>query len=83
MIVELIRIGNSRGIRIPKPLIEQCGFGDKVRLRVHEDCLVIAADRPARHGWSEALQASGATVKDDLRLDLPGPNEFDQDEWKW
>jgi len=27
MKVELIRIGNSRGIRIPKPLIEQCGLG--------------------------------------------------------
>ena len=28
MRIELVRIGNSRGIRIPKPLIEQCSFGD-------------------------------------------------------
>ena len=32
MRLELTRIGNSRGIRIPKPLIEQCGLGDVVEL---------------------------------------------------
>jgi len=30
MKTQLVQIGNSRGIRIPKPLIEQCGFGDTV-----------------------------------------------------
>lgn len=31
-----VRIGNSRGIRIPKPLIEQCGLGEAVDLRVED-----------------------------------------------
>ena len=30
MKTELVRIGNSRGIRIPKPIIEQCRLGDTV-----------------------------------------------------
>ena len=34
MKTNLIRIGNSRGIRIPKPFIEQCGLGETVELRV-------------------------------------------------
>jgi antitoxin component of MazEF toxin-antitoxin module len=28
----LVRIGNSRGLRIPKPVLEQCGFGIEVEL---------------------------------------------------
>jgi antitoxin component of MazEF toxin-antitoxin module len=42
MKVDLIRIGNSRGIRIPKPVIEQCGFGDTAELRIEQDRLIIA-----------------------------------------
>jgi antitoxin MazE len=48
MRTELVRIGNSRGIRIPKPLIQQCGLGDTVELRVENDCLVIAPERRLR-----------------------------------
>ncbi len=40
MNTELVRIGNSRGVRIPKPFIEQCGLGETVELRVANDCLV-------------------------------------------
>ena len=83
MKVELVRIGNSRGIRIPKPLIEQCGFGDTVDLRVERDCLVIAPDRPPRRGWEEAFQAAGPTTEDQPLLNALPPNEFDREEWQW
>ena len=42
MKTELVRIGNSRGVRIPKPFIEQCGLGETVELRVANDCLIIS-----------------------------------------
>jgi hypothetical protein len=41
MRLELTRIGNSRGIRILKPLIAQCGLGDVVDVRLTEEGLVI------------------------------------------
>lgn len=34
MITTLIAIGNSRGIRIPKPLLKESGLGDEVELVV-------------------------------------------------
>ncbi len=34
MITNIINIGNSRGIRIPKILIEESGIGEKVELHV-------------------------------------------------
>jgi antitoxin MazE len=83
MRIELVRIGNSRGIRIPKPLIEQCGFGDTVELHVEQDRLIIAADRPARQGWKEALAAAGSSARDPLLLDALPPNGFDAEEWTW
>lgn len=82
MRVELVRIGNSRGIRIPKPLIEQCGFGNTVEVRVENDSLVISPDRMPRDGWEEAFQAA-APEPDDLLLKALPPNNFDRDEWRW
>jgi antitoxin MazE len=83
MRTELIQIGNSRGLRIPKPLIEQCGLGNTVELRVENDCLVISRERRAREGWAEAFRKAGPAVHDELLLEPIGPNGFDCGEWKW
>jgi antitoxin MazE len=83
MKVELVRIGNSRGIRIPKPIIEQCGFGDTVELRIENDRLIIAPNRPARQGWEEAFRAAGPAENDELALGILPPNEFDREGWRW
>lgn len=82
MKVELIQIGNSRGIRIPKPLIKQCGFGKTVELRLERDCLVIAPDRRPRHGWGDAFR-DAVPANDELLLERIEPNEFDGKDWKW
>jgi antitoxin MazE len=83
MRTKLVRIGNSRGVRIPKPLIAQCGLGDRVELRVENDCLVIARERRPRQGWEEAFRAAGLAVHDELLLETVEPNEFDSKEWQW
>jgi len=82
MRVELITIGNSRGIRIPKPLIQQCGLGDTVDLRVTADGLVVAPHRAVRQGWREAFAASAPVKDDELLLDNLPPNAFDSEEWE-
>ena len=82
MKVELVRIGNSRGIRIPKPMIEQCGFEGVVELQIEDDHLVIAPARQAREGWEEAFRAAGSSAHDELLLNAPS-NQFDREEWRW
>ncbi len=82
MRLELTRIGNSRGIRIPKPLIEQCGLGDVVEVRVTQEGLVIAPHRPPRDGWKQAFAASHLPEREML-LDSALPNTFDGEDWKW
>lgn len=50
MITTLIPIGNSRGIRIPKPLINESGFEDKVELRVKKgEIRIIAIPKPLKN----------------------------------
>lgn len=83
MRASLTDIGNSRGIRIPKPIIEQCGFGDTVEMRVENQCLVIAKERRPREGWEEAFRAAGPAAGDDLLLEPAPANEFDREEWRW
>ena len=83
MRAELVRIGNSRGIRIPKPLIEQCKLGKVVELRVENDCIVISPERRPREGWDEAFRAAGSSVNDELLLEKMKPNKFDLEEWEW
>lgn len=83
MKTELVRIGNSRGIRIPKPVIEQCGLGDTVELRVENDCLIISQERRPRQGWGEAFRAAGPALHDELLLETAPPNGFDRREWQW
>ncbi|HXJ44253.1 MAG TPA: AbrB/MazE/SpoVT family DNA-binding domain-containing protein [Bryobacteraceae bacterium] len=82
MTTEIIQIGNSRGIRIPKPILEQCGFGKTVEIHVEGDRLVLSPKRTPRHGWAEAFSNAGDSVNDELLLDI-AKNEFDESEWTW
>jgi antitoxin MazE len=78
----LIRIGNSRGIRIPKPLLEQVGLRDTVQIRAEKGRLVIQPDKVLRQGWAEAFRAMAERGDDRPLLDQT-TNAFDTKEWKW
>jgi antitoxin MazE len=78
----LVRIGNSRGVRIPKPLIEQAGLDDEVELRVVEEGIVITAARELRARWGDAAKVLHERGEDGM-LDAPTPTRFDETEWEW
>lgn len=82
MKARIVRIGNSRGIRIPKPLIEQTGLRDDVEIVVQGNALVISPLGRPRAGWGEAFRAM-ATHGDDQLLDEARPTRWDEDEWRW
>ncbi len=77
----IVRIGNSQGIRLPKPLIEQAGLSEEVELRVEHGRIVIAAPRTTRAGWADAAQRAGAAGDDPL--EASGATKFDEMEWEW
>ena len=80
----LVPIGNSRGVRIPKPLIEQCGLTDEVDLDVQDGTILIRAPRVRpRAGWTDAF-ARMAREGDDKPAESRFPSmQWDEDEWEW
>jgi antitoxin MazE len=65
---KIINIGNSRGILIPRPLLEQIGLTDEVEMSVEGDKLIVQPVHQIRQGW-EAQFATMAKLGDDLLLE--------------
>ena len=82
MKARLVRIGNSRGVRLPKPLIEEAGLTDEVEVRVRAGAVIIMAARRPRSGWAEAARQMRHRGEDRL-LDEPVTTRFDDAEWRW
>lgn len=82
MKTRLVRIGNSRGIRLPKPIIEEAGLTDEVEVRVREGAIIIAPSMAPRSGWAEAAKRLCERDEDRL-LSPPTPTHFDEQEWQW
>ena len=84
MKTRIVRIGNSHGIRIPKPLLEQTGLRGEVEISVQDDSLIIRPARRPREGWAAAFQEM-ARHGDDALLDdaAPSLSSWDEDDWKW
>lgn len=81
MKAKLVRIGNSRGLRLAKPLIEQLGLEDEVDVSAEDGALVIRPSRLVRVGWAAAaakLAAAGEAALDDAPA-----TRFDAEEWEW
>jgi len=78
----IVRIGNSRGLRLPKALIEQAELTDEVELHAEPGRLIVQAVREARVGWAEAAKRMHA-AGDDRLLDEPTPTRFEEEDWKW
>lgn len=82
MKARLIRIGNSRGVRLPKPLIEQAGLTEDVDLVVREGEIVITRVARPREGWATAAEDLAARGEDRL-IGAPVSTRFDLEEWEW
>lgn len=82
MKTRLIRIGNSRGVRLPKAVIAQAGLTEEVELGVRDGAVVIARATSARSGWADAARQMRQRDEDRL-LDAPTPTRFDKKEWRW
>ena len=80
----IVRIGNSRGVRIPKLLLEQSGLEGEVEMQAENGSLLIRPVTKPRAGWAEAFREM-ARQGDDALLD-PSPvtlSAWDEEEWEW
>lgn len=81
MRTEIIKIGNSRGLRIPKSVLEHCGMERVITLRIEDQRIILTPYKEPRTGWEEKFQLM-AQNKDDTLLDSDSPS-WDEEEWQW
>jgi antitoxin MazE len=81
MDVSLVKIGNSKGIRLSKTLIEKYNLKDTVELVLEKGYIIIKPKPEPRKGWEKAFKKMHENVDDELLI----PDVFDDetfDEWK-
>ena len=84
MRARVVKIGNSQGIRIPKPLLDQTGIIGDVELEVDQNQIIIRPVLNPRAGWDDAFIAM-AKDNDDVLLDgeVSPFHSWDDEEWQW
>lgn len=81
---KIIQIGNSKGVRIPKALLEQCNLKDIVEIDVNGNQLLITPEQSPRANWENAfktmvdLKDDKLHIDDDVHLTV-----WDDTEWEW
>ncbi len=83
MKANIIKIGNSRGVRIPRPLIEQLGLGKVVSMTTENGRLVIQNPKQPRKDWEAAFKENAKAAEDPSPYEAPPPTRFDREEWEW
>lgn len=84
MKAQIVRIGNSQGVRIPKPFLQQSGIAKDVDIEVQGNQIVLRSLRRPREGWEESFRQM-ASKGDDRLLDekLLQQTSWDEEEWEW
>lgn len=80
MEISIIKIGNSKGIRLPKTVLEKYELNDTINLVMEKDCIVLRPIKEPRKGWDLAFQTMNQNKDDQLLIDDVFTEE-DFEEW--
>ena len=81
MEVSVIKIGNSRGIRLSKTLLEKYNIKDTVDLILEKGQIIIKPLSRPRKGWEKAFKEMSENGDDRLLFNDVFKDE-DLEEWK-
>ncbi len=82
MQLNIVQIGNSKGIRIPKAILEQCQIEDQVDLEVEDGRIILESKKKIpRGGWEKAFKAMANNEEDALLID--DSVDIEADDWEW
>jgi len=76
----LIKIGNSKGIRITSSIIKECELYNEVEIKVVDKKLIIEAVKESRIDWNKSFEKMHKNKEDNLLIE--NGNDFDKD-WEW
>ena len=79
MLVSVVQIGNSRGIRFPKLILDKFKVTDKMNMEVTEKGIILSPVNNPRQGWAEAFIKMHENTEDVLEQ-MPESGAF---KWEW
>ena len=84
MKVDIIKIGNSRGIRIPSVMLKQCQIDNAVDLTIEDNSLILSpCKNTVRHNWEQSFYAMSQNNDDFIEGENNIINVWDNEEWQW
>lgn len=69
MEISVINIGNSKGIRLPKTILEKYSIHDKIELILEKGYIVLKPKTEPRKGWEKAFMKMRENGDDQLLMD--------------
>lgn len=82
MKTQVIKIGNSRGVRIPQTVLAQCGISEEVDIEIENNQIIISPIKSSpRQGWEKKFQKMHEQNED--ALFLPDEVQTEAFEWIW
>lgn len=81
MRLNIVSIGNSKGVRIPKAILEQCSFNKEVEIEVQNNHLIIKPVRKIREGWDKAFKLMHDRKEDELLIN--DAVDLEPSNWEW
>jgi antitoxin MazE len=80
MKTKLIKVGNSKGVRIPKPMIEEAGLSEDIELILDDNRIILQSTNTPRAHWDESFSET-----DDVNEEITAyfTNDWDEEEWTW
>ena len=80
MLVSVVQIGNSRGVRLPKAILDQLEISDKLEMEVENGQIILKpVPRQIRSGWDTAFKRMKEAGEDSLLV----PEELVSKDFEW
>lgn len=80
MELSIIKIGNSKGIRLKKSILDRYNIKDKVELILERGRIILKPVSKPRQGWEDAFRTMQYNQEDNLLIPDVFEDEMDE-EW--
>lgn len=83
MRTQLVKFGNSKGLRIPKALVDLLRLDGPLELSAEGGALIVRPVANPRAGWAKAAAEAGPDQEDWSAWQSAGTSAWDDEEWEW
>ena len=81
MLLDIVKIGNSKGVRLPAVVLKECNITDQVNIEVSDGRIIMYPVKQPRAGWEKAFRRMHAAGDDKLIISEGISNEVE--DWEW